>query len=160
MKKISLSRGKHALVDDEDFEWLNQYRWYINENADRTKQYAMRSKLIDESDDYVGNKIYMHRFILGITKKRVVIKHKNGNTLDNRRSNLNLVDLDKQKKEKEKTQKAAKKKSKKKKSLLQSKKTTKKTTKKKASKKKTGKKKPTKKKATKKGTTGKKKSRK
>ncbi|MEM7182158.1 MAG: hypothetical protein AAF518_14685 [Spirochaetota bacterium] len=92
MKKIKLSRGKHTIVDDDDFEWLNQYRWYINENAERTKLYAMRSKLKEEGDEYVGNKIYMHRFILGITKKKVVIKHKNGNTLDNRKDNLLLID--------------------------------------------------------------------
>ncbi|MCB1158234.1 MAG: hypothetical protein H7A25_03430 [Leptospiraceae bacterium] len=88
MKKIRLSRGKYAYVDDEDFERINQFNWYINENAEKTKVYAMRSKLKEESDKYIGNKIYMHRYILNITDKSIVVRHKNGNTLDNRKKNL------------------------------------------------------------------------
>ena len=48
MKKIKLSRGKTALIDDDDFERVSQYNWYINENAEKTKLYAMRSKLKSE----------------------------------------------------------------------------------------------------------------
>ncbi|HMV77337.1 MAG TPA: hypothetical protein PL048_16910 [Leptospiraceae bacterium] len=86
MKKIKLSRGKVALVDDEDYARLNEYRWYINENAEKTKLYAMRSKLKEEN--LPGTKVYMHRFILNVKDKSVAVKHKNGNTLDNRRDNL------------------------------------------------------------------------
>ena len=45
MKKIKLSRGKSAIIDDEDFERVSQFKWYINENAEKTKLYAMRSRL-------------------------------------------------------------------------------------------------------------------
>lgn len=88
MKKIKLSRGKVAIIDDEDFERVSQFKWYINENAEKTKLYAMRSKLKSEEGTVKGTKVYMHRFILQVVEKSAVIKHKNGNTLDNRKDNL------------------------------------------------------------------------
>lgn len=88
MKKIKLSRGKFALVDDADLEALSQYKWYINENAEKTKLYAMRSRLKEEEDTVKGTKVYMHRSLLGVKDKAIMVKHKNGNTLDNRRENL------------------------------------------------------------------------
>ncbi len=88
MKKIKLSRGKTALIDDDDLERVSQFKWYINENAEKTKLYAMRSKLKSEEGIVKGTKVYMHRFILQVVEKSAVIQHKNGNTLDNRKENL------------------------------------------------------------------------
>lgn len=79
MKKIRLSRGKFAIVDDEDFEILNQYKWYSDKK--RYTFYAARNI------PYIlgGYRIiYMHNQILGLKG----IDHKNGNGLDNQRSNL------------------------------------------------------------------------
>jgi|JI9StandDraft_1071089.scaffolds.fasta_scaffold00263_15 hypothetical protein len=90
MKKIKLSRGKSAIIDDDDFERVSQYKWYINENAEKTKLYAMRSKLKSEEGIVKGTKVYMHRFILQVVEKTAVIQHKNGNTLDNRKENLTI----------------------------------------------------------------------
>ncbi|MCB1144852.1 MAG: hypothetical protein KDK54_21575 [Leptospiraceae bacterium] len=91
MKRIKLSRGKFATVDNDDYERLMNYKWYINENAEKTKLYAMRSRLKEEEKTFSGTKVYMHRFIMNVKDKAIAIKHKNGNTLDNRKDNLILI---------------------------------------------------------------------
>lgn len=83
MKQISLTQGKVAIVDDEDFDRLNAHKWYAHKN--RGLYYAARHNV-------VGNKrgiIYMHREILGVLPG-LEIDHKNGNGLDNRRVNLRI----------------------------------------------------------------------
>ena len=76
MKKIKLTQGKYAIVDDEDFAYLNQWRWYYHNN------YAVHT-------NKNKSRIYMHRFILN-TPKKMFSDHINGNGLDNRRSNLRI----------------------------------------------------------------------
>ena len=85
MKEIICYSHKHgnqiALVDDIDFEKVNQYRWNINciklKNG-TNKFYSQSGKL----------KTAMHQFILKKASKGCVIDHINGNSLDNRRENL------------------------------------------------------------------------
>ena len=79
MKTIKLTRGYEAIVDDEDYEKLNQFKWYHH-----TSGYAVRSS------SRIGGKqrgIKMHRQInntpYGFDTDRI-----NRNKLDNRRSNL------------------------------------------------------------------------
>lgn len=78
MKKIKLSRGKFAILDNKDFRNLSRFTWCINGGG-----YAFRTD--HNGGSPVG--IYMHRCIL-IAEKGIQIDHKNGNKLDNRRSNL------------------------------------------------------------------------
>lgn len=40
-KKIKLTQNKYAIVDDSDFEWLNQWKWHYS-----NKGYAKRNILI------------------------------------------------------------------------------------------------------------------
>jgi len=74
-KKIPLTQGRFALVDDVDFKELNEFKWCAV--SDGHNWYAKRTR---------GN-IYMHRVILGATKGQQV-DHINGDGLDNRRKNL------------------------------------------------------------------------
>lgn len=75
MKQILLTKGKYSLVDNEDFEWLNQWNWYFD-------RYAKR--------DVEKKQIRMHRVIMNCPKN-MFIDHINHNKLDNRKENLRIV---------------------------------------------------------------------
>lgn len=82
MKKIKLTQGKYALVDNIDFEWLNQWKWYANKRGNHW--YAQRNNC--------GYVIQMHREILGLQKgDGKITDHVNCNSLNNRRCNLRLA---------------------------------------------------------------------
>jgi len=79
MKEIPLTQGRFTIVDDEDFEWANQWKWYLN-----TSGYAVRV-------DYHQQKrtIYLSRMICH-TPIEMETDHINGNRLDNREINLRI----------------------------------------------------------------------
>jgi hypothetical protein len=83
VKEIELTKGQIALVDDADYEVLSQFNWHVDWSSFTNSFYARR---------YLSNKrIYMHREILA-AKPGQQVDHKNHNTLDNRRSNIRIVD--------------------------------------------------------------------
>lgn len=84
-KLISLTQGKHAIVDANDFDWLNQWKWNYHKfgYAIRTQHVAM----LNRKQKKTG--IRMHRLIMNAPAGSDV-DHINGNTLDNRRCNLRL----------------------------------------------------------------------
>lgn len=84
MKEIKLTRGQVALVDDEDFDWLNQWKWYVCYRKGTNRFYARRSAWVDGKII----RIKMHRLILGLTDPKVQCDHKDGNGLNNQRENL------------------------------------------------------------------------
>lgn len=86
MKKIKLTKGKFAIIDDEDFLWLDQYRWHADAGGNRKIFYA-RANGINESGKRC--KIHMHRLIMNCPRG-MFVDHLNGNGLDNRRSNLRI----------------------------------------------------------------------
>jgi len=77
MKEIKLTKGKVALVDDADYDLLNQLNWYAFWNGKTF--YAARN-----SPKKRGVTIFMHQMILGVKGG----DHINGNGLDNQRANL------------------------------------------------------------------------
>ena len=83
-KKIKLTRNKYVIVDDCDFEQLNQYKWYAHSNNGRT-WYALGYKSKDK------RLVIMHREIMGLKSgDGKMVDHQNGNGLDNQRHNLRI----------------------------------------------------------------------
>lgn len=86
MKKIKLTKGQYTLVDNEDFERLNAYRWYIMWNKTTKSFYAMRnSKLVNGK----YKTIHMAREIMQPPAK-MVVDHINHDTLNNQKKNLRI----------------------------------------------------------------------
>lgn len=84
MKTIQLTQGKVALVDDEDFEYLNQFKWCAAKLSGRF--YAVRNAPKD-GKQYM---YMMHRVIMD-TPKGFHTDHISGDGLDNRKLNLRIA---------------------------------------------------------------------
>ena len=71
-------------IDKEDYEKVKKIKWYLTGN-DKNKF------------GYLGNTKFgrLHRFILDISDNEVVVDHRDGNTLNNRKSNLRICDQQK-----------------------------------------------------------------
>lgn len=87
MKEIPLTQGQVALVDDDDYEELNQYKWCAVWSENTNSFYAKRN-ITMENKKQKG--FFMHRVIMGAPHS-VLVDHKFHNTLDNRKENLLLV---------------------------------------------------------------------
>lgn len=80
-REIPLTKGQIALVDDEDYDFLMQWKWFYNNGG-----YAVRA---DRSTGKYAT-VYMHRVVTGATSSQIV-DHINRNKLDNQRSNLRFA---------------------------------------------------------------------
>lgn len=78
MKYIKLTRGFKAIVDDEDYEYLNQFKWCVN--IGKKTNYAVRYATINGRYTH----ILMHREIMN-TPKGLDCDHVFHNGLDNRK---------------------------------------------------------------------------
>lgn len=78
MKKIKLTKNKYALVDNSDFKWLSQWKWYASAKVDSHSFYVKRS-----------DNIRMSRLLMN-PPKGMLVDHINRNPLDNRKSNLRI----------------------------------------------------------------------
>lgn len=83
MKKIPLTQGKMALVDDSDYDWLVELgKWHYSSLG-----YAHKKSSKSEGQ----RSLYMHRLILNPPNEKYT-DHVNGNKLDNRKENLRVCD--------------------------------------------------------------------
>ncbi len=91
MSRIELTQGFVALVDDQDFDWLSQWKWHASKSS--YNYYAAR---------FTGaaprRKIYMHREIArqkyadqGRTLDGQQIDHDDDDPMNNQRANLIAV---------------------------------------------------------------------
>lgn len=81
MKTILTKKGEEILLYNRDYERVKNYTWGVNSQG-----YARHSTTIKRKD----HTILLHRFIMKCPKG-MEIDHKNGNRLDNRRSNLRIA---------------------------------------------------------------------
>jgi len=81
MKEILLTQNKVALVDDEDYEYLNQWNWYALKN--RNTYYAQRTKTINGKECAIK----MHRIIMN-TPDDLEVDHIDHNGLNCQKYNM------------------------------------------------------------------------
>jgi hypothetical protein len=85
MKIIKLTQNKFSKVDDEDYEYLNQFKWYYGGDG-----YAVRNIRLGINN---RNTELMHR-VLSSPKVDYEVDHINRDKLDNQKSNLRNVTHD------------------------------------------------------------------
>jgi len=86
MKLIPLTQNKFAIVDEDDYDELIKLKWHAGKYGH--KFYAKKGGPATGSRKIRSAQIKMHRFIMKVTDPKIHIDHVNGNTLDNRKSNL------------------------------------------------------------------------
>lgn len=88
MKRIPLTQGQFALVDDADFDWLSQWKWHTV-GGGKHKHYASRTIYVNGGKGKRDKCVSMHRLIFDFPA-RLEVDHINGNGLDNQRINLRI----------------------------------------------------------------------
>lgn len=83
VRHIALTQGKIAVVDAADYEELSKWNWFACLNPTSGHYYAKRNLFIDGK----MTTLPMHTAIIGASPGRVP-DHIDGDTLNNRRSNL------------------------------------------------------------------------
>jgi hypothetical protein len=87
-RAIPLSKGKFAIVSEEDYEWLNQWNWLVLKKSINYYSAVKNGKRLGGGKREPQTS--MHAFIMN-PKKGMVVDHINRNPLDNRRENLRVV---------------------------------------------------------------------
>ncbi len=83
VKEIKLTKGFITVVDSEDFERINKYKWRASKFKGSKTWYAVR----DVSKPKKGLKL-LHREILELDDRRLHVDHKDCNGLNNCKDNL------------------------------------------------------------------------
>jgi len=84
MQTLELSQGYMALIDGEDYERANTFKW----SASVTPYTVYAIRHWREKGKRCGQSL--HRFITGVVDGNLDVDHKNGDGLDCRKSNLRI----------------------------------------------------------------------
>ncbi len=102
MKLLPLTQGKFAEVDDEDFDWLDQWKWQAQPKRRGGKKSSPIVNYIAQRSVFVGinpktkkrktQNISLAKEILGISEnKQLLPQHIDGDGLNCQKSNLGVV---------------------------------------------------------------------
>jgi len=72
-------REKEILIDDEDLKIIESHKWRVSSGG-----YVIRNS----NDKNKSRHIYLHKEILKLKDNKIMVDHKDGNTLNNQKSNL------------------------------------------------------------------------
>lgn len=85
---VPLTKGLEALIDKQDVDRVGEHKWFantVNKTASGNSYTYPTAYLYGWGRPYS----YLHRFIM-MPEKGFIVDHINGNTLDNRRSNMRI----------------------------------------------------------------------
>ncbi len=88
MKKIPLTQGKFALVDDDDYRELSKHRWHCDARKGGI-HYATRATPMSDPRWYRVSVLLMHREVMS-PPENMDIDHKDGDGLNNQKGNLRI----------------------------------------------------------------------
>lgn len=89
MRYLPLNHGMFAKVDEEDYDYLRQWKWRVHSTGRGGKIYVCRSEKV-EGGHYTR---YLHHEVMQLSlplKAGTIVDHKNSDTLDCRKQNLRL----------------------------------------------------------------------
>lgn len=91
MREVQITRGLVTLVDDADYEAVAAQAWQPVIIYGRVTGVQRVLYLGGGRDNQVRQTVQLHRVLLGVTDRRTLVDHRDGNPLNNMRSNLRLA---------------------------------------------------------------------
>lgn len=85
MPELTLTNGHVLLFDEEDSELISQHNWHAWRCRPTAPYYAATNVKLSNGKKTIK---YLHRLLAG--ESGMEVDHRNGNGLDNRRSNLRI----------------------------------------------------------------------